>query len=276
MERLSKTFSLNPSKLVHTSIIIRTLAFLLIIFCIPLESIVSNELIDWQEDWVLDLQKDYRSDSLDSFAQGMMFLGDHWVILLISPFIFHFIDTRLSLKAILFFCYSVYLQSMAALLTREPRPFWVKEEISGINCERGFGSPSKETMLGISVYTVLCIEYFHSFKLWVRVIVYSSVIVLQIVLGASAIYLGAHFPHQVLMSAIYAIIYLTTCFAFDKQFTKIVLRSGFSYHKNRMSIVYWFIATVVMLLTAVTIFDIIAFSNPMNLKWLREASVLSK
>lgn len=275
MERLSRKFTLNPSKLVQTSLVLRTIAFILMVFCIPLESILSNQLMEWQEEFVENLQSNFRSDGLDSFAEGMMVMGDHWVILLISPFIFHFIDTRLSLKAILFFCYSVYIYSITALLTREPRPFWVDEDITGINCERGFGSPSKETMLGISVFAVLCIECFHSYKLWVRVIVYSSVVILQIVIGASAIYLGAHFPHQVLMGVIYSTIYLTACFAFDKQCTKIILKSGFSYNKNRMSILYWFIGTIVLFLSVITVFDVITLGNLSNLKWLRAASVTS-
>lgn len=268
-----ENLTIGPRKIVHTSLVIRTLALILLVFCIPLETILSNQFISWQTDFIENLQDYLRSDTMDDFSSVVMFFGDHRIILILSPFIFHFFDARVSLKMILIFCYSAYLYSIVSLLSKEPRPFWVSSSIQGIVCEGEFGNPSKQTMVGISVFTVTMIELFHSSKLWVRIIAYSLIAVLQMLVGFFSIYLGAHFPHQILMSCIYAIIYLTSVFAFDKSITKYVYQSGFSYHKNRMNIIYWLIATLVMFLVVITIFDVITIGNETPLKWLKYARV---
>ena len=268
-----ENLTIGPRKIVHTSLVIRTLALILLVFCIPLEAILSNQFISWQTDFIENLQDYLRSDTMDDFSSVVMFFGDHRIILILSPFIFHFFDARVSLKMILIFCYSAYLYSIVSLLSKEPRPFWVSSSIQGIVCEGEFGNPSKQTMVGISVFTVTMIELFHSSKLWVRIIAYSLIAVLQMLVGFFSIYLGAHFPHQILMSCIYAIIYLTSVFAFDKSITKYVYQSGFSYHKNRMNIIYWLIATLVMFLVVITIFDVITIGNETPLKWLKYARV---
>lgn len=268
-----ESLTIGPRKIVHTSLVLKTLAMILLVFCIPLEAILKNQLISWQIDMIINLQDYLRTDSLDDFSSMMMLLGDRRIILLLSPFIFHFFDARVSLKMILIFCYSAYLYSVVSLLTKEPRPFWVSSDIQGIVCGGEFGNPSKQTMVGISVFTVTMIELFHARKLWVRIIAYGLIAVLQTIVGLSTIYLGAHFPHQVLMSCLYAVIYLTAVYAFDKSITNYVYRSGFSYHKNRMSIIYWLIATVVMFLIVITIFDVITIGDDVPLIWLKYARV---
>ena len=210
---------------------------------------------------------------MDDFTEGMMRMGSHKIIFILSPFIFHIFDARVSLKIVLIFSYSAYLYSVVSLLSNEPRPYWVSSRIRGIKCEGGYGNPSRQTMIGISVFTIALIELFHTSKLWVRGIACSLVAILQVIVGFSSIYLGVHFPHQVLMSCVYAVIYLTTVFTFDKSITKYVILSGFSYYKNRMSIIYWFVATVVLLLVVITIFDVVTISDETPLEWIKHARV---
>lgn len=268
-----ENLTIGPRKLVRTSLVIRTLALILLVFCIPLEAILKNQIVSWQIDWVKDMQDYFRNDFMDYFTKVMMYSGSDKIILILSPFVFHFFDARVSLKMVLIFSYSAYLYSVVSLLTKEPRPFWVSSGIQGIVCEGEYGNPSRQTMVGISIFTVSLIELFHTSKLWVRVVAYSLVVILQVMVGFSSVYLGAHFPHQVLMSCVYAVIYLTAVFAFDKSITKYVFMSGFSYHKNRMSIIYWFVGTIVLFLVVVTIFDVITIGDDTPLRWIKYARV---
>jgi len=269
--------TVSPKKPVRTWLVFRTVAFLMLLFIIPAENILSQTIIDSQEGLVESIQDHYRNDSRDKFFKFMRLFGSYWVIIGASPLLLHIGDCRDTLKTILIICMSAYLNSVIALSQREPRPFWVDVHIDPVICELGFGSPSKETMIGVTFFATILIEYFHSFNIWIRIVAYSFVIILQGLLGYSAIYLGVQFPHQVIMSCIIVFVYLTACFAFDERLTELVLKSGFSYSENRFYIIYWIIGTVILLFIAMIIFNFVTLApdNEMNLKWLKEAGVIS-
>lgn len=267
--------SITPKEPVRTSLGLRTFAFLLILFFIPVENILSETFIGLQEDLVEDIQEYYRSDRLDHLCRIMMYFGSSWIIVVIAPVLYHIWDCRTTLKSIVIMCMSAYFNSLLCLIQGEPRPFWVDSDIQAIRCDTGYGNPSKETMIGVTVFTIILIEFFHSFSIWIRVIAYSFVFMIQILLGLSAVYLGTQFPHQVLMSCVFAFVYLTSCFAFDKRLSELILKSGFSYSENRLYIIYWIIGNVCLLIIILTVFDIISISvnGEINLKWYKEASV---
>lgn len=266
----------STKKPVKTWLVFRTVAFLMLLFIIPVENILSETIIHSQEDLVESIQDNYRTDDRDEFFKFMRYFGSDWVIIGASPLLFHIGDCRYTLKAILIICMSAYLNSVTALWQKEPRPFWLDSDIYPVICDLGYGNPSKETMIGVTFCATILIEFFHSFSIWIRVVAYSFVIMLQGLLGFSAIYLGVQFPHQVIMSCVISFVYLTACFAFDERLSEFVLKSGFSYSQNRFYIIYWIIGTVILLLIATVVFDFIALApdDEMNLKWLKEAGVI--
>lgn len=269
--------TISHKKPVRTWLVFRTVAFLMLLFIIPVENILSETIIDSQEELVESIQDHSRNEIRDDFFKFMRYFGSDWVIIGASPVLFHIGDCRDTLKTILIICMSAYLNCVLALWQREPRPFWTKSEIDPVICDVGFGNPSKETMIGVTFFATILIEFFHSFNIWIRTVAYSFVILLQGLLGYSAIYLGVQFPHQVIMSCVIAFVYLTACFAFDERLSELVLKSGFSYADNRFYIIYWIIGTVILLLIATLIFNFITLApdDEMNLKWLKEAGVIS-
>jgi hypothetical protein len=249
----------------------------MLLFIIPVENILSETIIDSQKELVESIQDHLRNDTRDKLFKFMRFFGSNWVIIGASPLLFNIGDCRDTLKTILIICMSAYLNSVLALWQKEPRPFWVDSDIDPVICALGYGNPSSETMIGVTFCATISIEFFHSLNIWIRIVVYSSLILLQILIGFSGVYLGVQFPHQTLMSCVIIFVYLTACFAFDERLSEFVLKSGFSYAENRFYIIYWIIGTVILLLLSTIIFNFVTLApdNEIDLKWINEAAVIS-
>lgn len=75
-----------------------------------------------------------------------------------------------------------------------------------------------------------------------------------------------------IMSIAYSFVYLTCCFAFDKSLIKFIHKSAFNYKDNRVNTIYWLLGTVVLLLIAITVYDLFALHNMIDIRWLENAS----
>lgn len=130
------------------------------------------------------------SPLLDSFFRGITLLGDELFYLLLFSFLLWCVDFYLGIRVGIIFLLSVYVNTGLKELFQQPRPFEILPEIQK-SLASGYGFPSGHAQSSLVVWG--SIAYWKR-KPWIR---YLSVILILLI-GFSRIYLGVHFPTDVL------------------------------------------------------------------------------
>jgi membrane-associated phospholipid phosphatase len=143
--------------------------------------------------WGLELirqAQSVRSPALDLAFRGITFLGNEEFFLLLFPFLYWCIDSRLGFRLGVLFFVSGYLNFALKSLLAQPRPF---ELVPGINLvqETGYGLPSGHAQSAVLLWGLLT----HAGrKRWL----WAPASALMLLIGFSRVYLGVHFPTDVL------------------------------------------------------------------------------
>jgi len=130
------------------------------------------------------------SPALDGFMEGITFLGRIEFYLIFIPFIYWSIDRRIGVRALLILIYTDFIAYSFKQLLHQPRPYWIGD-VKALSAEPSYGIPSSHASNTLSVGGYLAIQVK---KKWFWIFV--AVIVLLI--GISRLYLGVHFPQDVL------------------------------------------------------------------------------
>ena len=122
--------------------------------------------------------------------QGLTFLGDEEFFLLLFPFLYWCLDSRLGLRLAVLFFLSGYLNYILKQALARPRPF---ELAPGINLieESGYGLPSGHAQGAVVLWGLLAL---HGRRRWL----WAPAVALMLAVGLSRVYLGVHFPTDVL------------------------------------------------------------------------------
>ena len=131
----------------------------------------------------------------DWFIIPMQFfsqLGTEDFFFLILPLTYWSIDSALGMRVAFILITSDVLNFTAKLLFAGPRPFWASSHVRAFWSETSFGIPSGHAQHAMSVWGMIAVIQKQT---WVRVLS----IVLIVMIGVSRIFLGTHFPHDVLM-----------------------------------------------------------------------------
>ena len=119
-------------------------------------------------------------------------LGTEEFYFLVLPLIYWCIDSALGLRVGLILVTSNILNGMGKVLLAGPRPYWVSSHARALWPETSFGIPSGHAQHAVSVWGIIAAYYK---KLWVWV----AALALIFLIGFSRLYLGSHFPHDVLL-----------------------------------------------------------------------------
>ena len=119
------------------------------------------------------------------------YLGTEDFFLLILPLIYWSVDSALGLRVGFILMTSELLNYFGKLLFIGPRPYWASSRVRGLWPETSFGIPSGHAQHAVSVWGIIA-AYVR--KTWVWVLA----LLLMFFIGFSRLYLGAHFPHDVL------------------------------------------------------------------------------
>ena len=130
------------------------------------------------------------SPSLDGFMKFFTFLGRIEFYLIIIPLIYWTIDRSLGMRALLALIFTDVLGMAFKLLFHQPRPYWVGG-VKQMAEETSYGIPSTHASDSLAVGGYLA---YRVKKNWFWVVMY----VVLFLIGLSRLYLGAHFPHDVL------------------------------------------------------------------------------
>jgi membrane-associated phospholipid phosphatase len=118
-------------------------------------------------------------------------LGIEEFYFLVLPLIYWCVDSALGLRVGLILVTSTMINGMGKVLLTGPRPYWVSTHVRALWPETSFGIPSGHAQNAVSVWGIIAM-YFKKPWMWV------VAVALMFLIGFSRLYLGSHFPHDVL------------------------------------------------------------------------------
>lgn len=130
------------------------------------------------------------SPALDSVMNFFTFLGKIEFYLIIIPFIYWAVDKRIGIRLLFILITTDIISSTFKLLFHQPRPYWLGR-VMRLAEETSYGIPSSHASDSLAVWGYLA---YRLKKAWLTVLV----VIFLFFIGVSRLYLGVHFPHDVL------------------------------------------------------------------------------
>jgi membrane-associated phospholipid phosphatase len=120
------------------------------------------------------------------------FLGTEEFYMLVLPVLYWCIHARLGIQVAFILMISGGLNDAFKLAFHGPRPYWYSTHVKGLALETSFGVPSGHAQNAMSVWGVMAAGV----RKWWGWLVAGLVVFF---IGLSRLYLGVHFPHDVLL-----------------------------------------------------------------------------
>jgi membrane-associated phospholipid phosphatase len=120
------------------------------------------------------------------------FLGSEEFFLLVFPALYWSINAGLGVRVGAILLISNGLNDMLKLVFSGPRPYWFSSQVKALAFETSFGVPSGHAQNAVATWGTLA-AYIKRPWAWV------IALALILLVGLSRIYLGVHFPHDVLL-----------------------------------------------------------------------------
>lgn len=138
------------------------------------------------------------------------FLGNEEFFLLIMPAFYWCISSTVGLRLGLLLLFSATLNSVVKLAFHSPRPYWYSQQVKAFLIESSFGIPSGHSQSAAAVWGGLA-SYYKRPWLWV------TTILIIFCIGLSRLYLGVHFPQDVLSGWLFGFIILVAYMGLEKR-----------------------------------------------------------
>ncbi len=147
----------------------------------------------WQ--WGLELIRTIQlvqGPALDAFFKVVTFLGEEEFFLFLVPLIFWCVDFTVGARLAFTFIIATYCNGALKDIFAHPRPFVLDPTVRlHHHGATGYGAPSGHSQSAVVVWGVLATQFR---KRWLWIVAIS----LMILIGFSRVYLGVHFPTDVL------------------------------------------------------------------------------
>jgi membrane-associated phospholipid phosphatase len=145
----------------------------------------------WQ--WGLDLIRTVQlvhGPVLDGLFKAITFLGEEDFFMILLPLVLWCVDFASGMRLAVVFLTSTYVNDGLKAVFAHPRPFELDPSVKLYDAE-GYGLPSGHSQSAVIVWGTLAAELR---KRWLWIVA----VVLMVLIGFSRIYLGVHFPTDVL------------------------------------------------------------------------------
>ncbi len=119
------------------------------------------------------------------------FLGNEEFFLLVMPSIFWSVNSALGVRLGIALLVNGSLNAAFQLFSQAPRPYWIYPEVKAYSAQTTFSFPSGHSQMAAGVWGMLASQIN---KRWVWL---ASILIIALI-GLSRIYLGVHFPVDVL------------------------------------------------------------------------------
>lgn len=163
------------------------------------------------------------SPSLDGVMNFFTFLGKIEFYLIIIPFIYWTVNKRIGVRLLLILITTDVIASTFKLLFHQPRPYWLGR-VAKLAEETSYGIPSSHASDSLAVWGYLA---YRLKKTWL----WALIVVFVFFIGVSRLYLGVHFPHDVLFGWLIGLLVL---WAFIKSENQV---SGWAKQQNEGSLI---------------------------------------
>ena len=150
-----------------------------------------DAISQWGLDFIIMIQQ-IDTPLLDSFFRVITSLGEELFYLLLFSFLIWCVDFYLGIRVGILFLLSLYVNIGLKEIFQQPRPFDIVPEIQKAHAY-GYGFPSGHAQSSMVVWGSIAIAYWKK-QNWIR---YLSILLILLI-GFSRIYLGVHFPTDVL------------------------------------------------------------------------------
>ena len=130
-------------------------------------------------------------DGLRGTMQFFSFLGSENFFLFVLPLVYWCLDAGLGVRIGMILLFSNQLNSLCKLALHGPRPYWYSADVQGMASETSFGIPSGHAQNAVAIWGTFARRLERTWG-WV------AAMTLALLIGLSRIYLGVHFPHDVL------------------------------------------------------------------------------
>jgi membrane-associated phospholipid phosphatase len=129
---------------------------------------------------------------LEAPMKFFSFLGSEEFFIVFLPLVYWSIDAALGLRLGFILLFGTGLNELFKLPFHGPRPYWLSTNVRPLASETSFGVPSGHSQISAGFWGMLAA---HFRKAWIWIIA----LLLVIFIGLSRLYLGVHFPHDVLI-----------------------------------------------------------------------------
>jgi membrane-associated phospholipid phosphatase len=127
---------------------------------------------------------------LDAVFKAITFMGEEEFFLVLLPLIFWCVDSAAGARLVVVFLLSAYLNTGLKDVFQHPRPFDIDPTVK-LHEVGGYGLPSGHSQSAVVVWGTMALQFR---KRWLWIVA----ILLMVLIGFSRIYLGVHFPTDVL------------------------------------------------------------------------------
>jgi len=206
-----------------------------------------ENLLEWGIPLILTLQGngDWFVGPLNLFT----FTGNVEFYLLIAPAIYWCIDRRLGVRAALMVMLSLGLNETLKIAFHNPRPYWFNPQVRLLSSAEGtFGLPSGHAQ--------------HSVVLWGGIAavvqkgwVWGLVVVFSLLVGLSRIFLGVHFPADVVVGWVFGVAVLLIILRYESPLVAWINRLDIS----KQIALFFLISLLLIGLGAITLAMVMAF-----------------
>jgi len=124
--------------------------------------------------------------------QLFSFLGTEEFFMLVLPILYWCVDSNLGIRVAFILMLSTSINGAFKLAFHGPRPYWYSPSVHGLAAETSFGVPSNHAQSATVVWGILA-AYLRKWWSWL------ITVLLILLIGLSRLYLGVHFPHDVVL-----------------------------------------------------------------------------
>jgi len=156
-------------------------------------------ILQWGVDLVLWFQQ--FSPALDIPFIAFTYTGEEMFFLLFLPLITWCINKDDGIRLMILFLLSTYFNSIAKSVADQPRPFQINSNVKAVVHAEGGGFPSGHTQNALVVWSYLAYAFK---KRWL----WATAVIMMIFVPMSRIYLGVHFPTDLLGGYILGLVIL--------------------------------------------------------------------
>ena len=150
------------------------------------------------------------SPELDGYMRGVTFLGTIEFYILFIPALYWCVDQRLGLRALFILILTEAPASYFKQLLHQPRPYWIGG-VKALVEEASYGIPSSHASNTLAVWGLIAYAMKKSW-MWV------FTVLLLFLIGLSRLYLGVHFPQDVLGGWLLGLIVLLLFLKYESRF----------------------------------------------------------